>query len=393
MALESVGTNPAGLQSRWPCGYDTSMTAPLELIRSLLQAHYRGDEGAFRTAAWDLIENERQLNRPVVAAELERILRDSASPPKKSGVGTLHGYSGPAGPPKDKDKNAPLLETVEPRRELESLILAPATRESLDRVVGEWRKADLLKAFGLRPVTKLLFHGPPGCGKTVAAEALARALYLPLATVRFDALVSSYLGETASNLRRVFDHARTRPMVLLFDEFDAIGKERTATDEHAELKRVVNSFLQMLDSFHADTMMIAATNHEGLLDPALWRRFDDVVVFPPPDAADIEHLLAMRFRQFPLVPGVKLKEAARLLAGASHADVERVAIDAIKKAVLGGQKAIDQASLTEAVDRLRSRLAAAPYSPPSRSPEGDRSERPASPRPSGRGQLKKRSTE
>ena len=120
-------------------------------------------------------------------------------------------------------------------------------------------------------------------------------------------------------------------MVLFFDEFDAIGRERTAADEHGELKRVVNSFLQLLDGFRADTITVAATNHEGLLDPALWRRFDDVIVFPLPTSADTECLLTRHFRQFPLATGVRIKLLIRLLKGASHADIERVAVDAIKQ--------------------------------------------------------------
>jgi len=258
--------------------------------------------------------------------------------------------------PKDKDKNTSLLDMVDPKRELEDLVLSNSTRAALDRVVGEWKRADLLKAHGLKPITKVLFHGPPGCGKSVAAETLAKALYLPLATVKFDALVSSFLGETATNLRRVFDYARSRPMVLLFDEFDAIGRERSAVEEHGELKRVVNSFLQLLDGFRADTLTVAATNHEGLLDPALWRRFDEVVVFSPPTTTEMECLLVRHFRQVPLAPGIKLKELTRLLEGASHADIERVAIDAIKQTVLDGQDVVGSATLRGAVDRLCERL-------------------------------------
>ena len=334
------------------------MSTQLEFLRSLLLAHYRGDEGAFRTSVWEIIENERRVNRTVAASELERILNEAsqAAQPRRKGAGGLHGLNGSAGSPKDKDKNVPLLEIVEARRELDELVLTPQTRNALDRVITEWRKADLLKAHGLRPVSKLLFYGPPGCGKSVAAEALAKSLYLPLATVKFDALVSSYLGETSSNLRRVFDYARSRPMVLLFDEFDAIGRERTAVEEHGELKRVVNSFLQMLDGFRADTLTIAATNHEGLLDPALWRRFDDVVLFPPPSQADAECLLNRHFRQVPIASGVKLKELVRSLTGACHADIERVAIDAIKLTILDGRDSVSSAALTTAVDRLRDRL-------------------------------------
>ncbi len=339
-------------------GYTEVMVTQLEFLRSLILAHYRGDEGAFRTAAWEIVENEKRVNRTVAASELERLLRDAnVSPPtRRDTLHQMHGLNGTS--PKDKEKNAFLLETLEPKREIDDLILSPKTRGALDRVVTEWRKTEILKAHGLEPVKRILFHGPPGCGKSVAAEALARALYLPLATVKFDAVVSSYLGETASNLRKVFDYGRSRPIVLFFDEFDAIGKERTAWDEHGELKRVVNSFLQLLDGFRADSLTIAATNHEGLLDPALWRRFDEVVVFPLPTQSEIESLFARHFRQIPLSHGVRLKDIVRTLDGASHADIERVAVDAIKQTILDGQETISPACLMSAVDRLRDRLSA-----------------------------------
>ncbi len=212
---------------------------------------------------------------------------------------------------------------------------------------GTWRS----------PFAKVLFCGPPGCGKTVAAEALARELYLPLATVRFDAVVSSYLGETAANLRKVFDFARSRPLVLFFDEFDAIGKHRTAADEHGELKRVVNSFLQMLDSFRSETLTVAATNHQGLLDSALWRRFDEIVMFPKPTPEEIETLLCRQFRQITVGHSVNLGEAARSLEGFSHADVERVAQDSIKQPVLMEKQWVEPDVLSAAIARQHDRLA------------------------------------
>ena len=237
------------------------------------------------------------------------------------------------------------------------MVLAQSVRESLNRIVLERRRSDLLGSHGIQPTSKVLFCGPPGCGKSVAAEALARELYLPLATVRFDAVVSSYLGETAANLRKVFEFGRSRPVVLLFDEFDAIAKERTATDEHGELKRVVNSFLQLLDSFHAETLTIAATNHEGLLDPALWRRFDEIVVFPLPTCAEIETLLSRHFRQVPVEPRVVLGEVAGSLESFSHADVERVAVDALKQTILDGQDSILSDTLNAAAARQQARRA------------------------------------
>ena len=233
------------------------------------QRPLQGRRGRIPAAAREYVEKERRLNHHVLADDLERILVEANGIPSSRKDFLTPLVSGNGNLPRDKERNALLIELVEPKRELGDLVLSPGVRRLLDRIVLERRRSDLLGSFGMRPAGKVLFCGPPGCGKSVASEALARELYLPLATVRFDAVVSSYLGETAANLRKVFEFARSRPMVLLFDEFDAIGKERTALDEHGELKRVVSSFLQLLDGFHAETLTVAATNHQGLLDPAL----------------------------------------------------------------------------------------------------------------------------
>ena len=229
-----------------------------ETVRKLLVAHFQGDDAGFRSAAWEVVQQERQLNHTVLANDLERILSETNGSPKaaKTFFTTLSTGNGIL--PKDKDKNACLIEVTDPDRELDDLVLSPPVRAGIDRVLRERRSSELLRSHGVKPVQKLLLCGPPGCGKTVTAEALAHALYMPLATVRFDAVVSSYLGETAGNLRKVFDFARIRPVLLFFDEFDAIGKHRTASDEHGELKRVVNSFLQLLDGFHSETLTVAA---------------------------------------------------------------------------------------------------------------------------------------
>jgi len=189
----------------------------------------------------------------------------------------------------------------------------------------------------------------------MAAEALAKELYLPLVLVRFDAVISSYLGETAANLRRVFDFAASRPMVILFDEFDAIGKKRDDVEEHGELKRVVNAFLQMLDSFVGEAITIAATNHEQMLDPALWRRFDDVLVFRSPTQSQIVELLERYLRQIGTL-SLDWETNAKALNGSSHADVKRVAEDAIKSALLADAGKVTQDVLGQAIEKQRERL-------------------------------------
>lgn len=258
--------------------------------------------------------------------------------------------------PKDHERGAALVEVIEPSRSLDDLVLAPDTRQILDRILIENRRADLLYSHGLRPANRIIFCGPPGCGKTVAAEAIAQGLYLPLVLVRFDAVVSSYLGETAANLRKVFDFATARPMVMLFDEFDAIGKSRTAEEEHGELKRVVNSFLQMLDGFKGEAVMIAATNHQGLLDIALWRRFDEAVYFNKPDQCAIQELLIRNLRQTGISTAIRVESKAKALVGMSHADVERIAKDAVKQTIIEGKTEVQSDILEQAICRQRKRI-------------------------------------
>lgn len=325
-----------------------------ELIRALLAAYVDGDDHAFRRAAEQLISEERRKNHRVLANDIERLLSNGSKKRRQllqldDGPGLLGGL------PVDKERGMPLVQVSNPVRDLDGLVLDQAVRNSLARIVGENRNTDLLKTYGLRPVRKLLFCGPPGCGKTVTAEALAAALQLPLVLVRFDAVVSSYLGETAANLSRVMDCARRRPAVYLFDEFDAIGKKRDTEEEHGELKRVVNSFLQMLDGFRGESLIVAATNHQGLLDPALWRRFDDILFFDMPSADQAMATLVNSLSQMGVERDVNLKQYAACLEGFSFADIEHLAEDAAKQTILSGRSLVSDATLRSAVEAQRQR--------------------------------------
>lgn len=330
---------------------EPNMTAG-RAIRKLVMAHAHGDAQQFRAALTEYIQQERRKRHHQLADDLERIFGNGA-PPK---VETLTVFRPPGNDlPRDKEKGTLLLELFEPVVALSEMVVNGPVRDSLERIVEEQRRRDVLMSYGLDPLRKILFCGPPGCGKTMAAEALAKELYLPLVLVRFDAVISSYLGETAANLRRVFDFAASRPMVLLFDEFDAIGKKRDDSEEHGELKRVVNAFLQMLDGSRGDALTIAATNHERLLDPALWRRFDEVIVFPSPSVAQIEDLLKRHLRQVG-TSEIDWASAAKVLHGSSHADVKRVAQDATKICLLRGAKYVDGEILEQAITLQKERL-------------------------------------
>jgi SpoVK/Ycf46/Vps4 family AAA+-type ATPase len=201
---------------------------------------------------------------------------------------------------------------------------------------------------------RLLLQGPPGCGKTSAAEALAAELGRPFMLVRLDAVVSSYLGETASNLRRVLEYSEEAPFVVLFDEFDALGRSRDDSTEHGEMKRVVTAFLQMTDRYRGPSLLLAATNHPALLDPALWRRFDEVLTFPLPTVHELRRLLRLRLR--PVVHhGVDIEGHATRLRGLPHSAAEKLVNDARRHALLRDAPRVEKGDFDAVVADVTSR--------------------------------------
>ena len=216
-----------------------------KILRQLVKAGASGDTGAFREASEAIIREERQKQHHLLANDLERLLygdQANLSPNARK----LHKTSEM---PSNKDNGLVLLEERPVVREEKDIVLSKATQLLFTEILNEHNRADVLRSYGLQPAQKLLFCGPPGCGKTLAAEVIAHSLSLPLVLVRLDSLISSFLGETAANLRKVFDYIVQYPVVALFDEFDALAKDRGDTADHGELKRSVNAVLQMLDGY------------------------------------------------------------------------------------------------------------------------------------------------
>lgn len=325
-----------------------------ELLRKLFLSHQRGNDEEFRAIALQVIAEEEKKKNHYLAKDLMKILENGTSTFPNNRLSPHNATS----PPKDRERQTLLVDVREPERRMEDIILKDENRAVVERVLQEYRKSELLRVHGLRPSTKLLFCGPPGCGKSLCSDIIASELGLPLLYTRFDAIVSSYLGETAANLRKVFDYAASNRWVVLFDEFDAIGKARDDLTEHGELKRVVNSFLQLLDNFSAPSILIAATNHEQLLDPALWRRFDEILMFPRPSVHEIRTLLLMKLKNFPHA-NLDIRSVASKFKGMSHSDVERVCFDAIKAAILQDKPSVDQDIFDRAFDRQKIRSAIA----------------------------------
>lgn len=318
-----------------------------KILRQLVKAGALGDTVAFRQASEAIIEEERQKQHHLLANDLEKILYG----------GDMHAQPSTKKPqfefdiPVDKERGLPLLDIRPPKRTLDEIILPESSSVMIEEMLEEHRRADVLRSYGMKPSGKVIFFGPPGCGKTLAAEVIAFELDRPLAIVRLDALVSSFLGETAANLRKVFDFIAKHPLVVLFDEFDAIGKERGDSAEHGELRRVVNAVLQMMDAYDGSSLILAATNHENILDSAIWRRFDEAIEFPLPDQKQLISLLKLKLRGIRRQFELDDKELLAEFEGKSGADVERVVRRAAKRMILRGQEFLTIKELRNALIR------------------------------------------
>ncbi|WP_336234830.1 ATP-binding protein [Achromobacter dolens] len=207
-----------------------------------------------------------------------------------------------------------------------------AIESALRRVVEERSKASELRLAGLEPIRSLLFKGPPGVGKTLACQWLARELQLPLLTLDLATVMSSLLGKTGSNIRSVVEHAKSFPCILLLDEFDAVAKRRDDGSDVGELKRLVTVLLQSIDEWPSTSLLVAATNHPELLDPAVWRRFDLHISFDSPNSDAIAALLRSEGLGSSVVPAL-----SSTYEGLSYADIRRALLSGKKRAVLSGQ--------------------------------------------------------
>jgi len=319
-----------------------------KLLRQLISSGARGDIEAFRAASEAVIREEREKKHHLLANDLERLLYAEQSALARNKRSSHRIFSEL---PKSADSGISLMEERPAVREEKDIILSDDTHSIFEEILLEQNRADLLRSYGVQPAQKLLFCGPSGCGKTLAAEVLANSLSLPLVLVRIDSVVSSFLGETASNLRKVFDFITQNPVVALFDEFDALAKDRGDESDHGELKRSVNAVLQMLDGYRGESILVATTNYEALLDPAVWRRFDEILHFETPNLEQIKRLLALKLSGIRRNFDVESSSTGSLFKGLSHADIERVLRRAVKQMILSGREFLELSDLKAALSR------------------------------------------
>ena len=300
-------------------------------LKELFRAFRARDELAFRRAGQAIVDEEQAKQHHALARDLLKLLVAGGNATDAATQLVL-----PA-PPTDREGEWPLGEVRTGEWMLEDLVLAPEVATSLRGLITEVARWPELDAAGIPRRQRVLLEGPPGCGKTTAAEAVATELGRPLLLVRLDAVVSSYLGETASNLRRILDYASQAPFVVLFDEFDALGRSRDDAAEHGEMKRVVTAFLQMIDNYRGPSVLLTATNHPGLLDAALWRRFGEVLRFRLPTVHQLRVLLRLRLRAVPH-RAVPIEATATALKGLPHAAVDRFVANARRAALIDGRR-------------------------------------------------------
>lgn len=312
-----------------------------EHITAMVRSHASGDDSAFYSVALQIAAREARQGHHVLADDIKKAVDASRQSSPRRNVTKL------AQPRGDL---ADLIEASHPEVTLRDLVGPPELMQRLAQVIAEQRQRKKLLDHGFAPTHRLLLEGPPGTGKTMTAAVLARELSLPMLTIRLDSLLSKYMGETAGKLRLVFDAVAERRGVYLFDEFDALGADRSGNDV-GEARRILNSFLVFLEQASPESIVIAATNHRRILDKALFRRFDMVLTYHLPDKAQSRAVVKGRLGV--LIKGIRWEKVDPHTEGLSHADLVKASEAAAKAVLMRGDTLVTADDLVVALDARR----------------------------------------
>lgn len=321
--------------------------ASAEQLKALLKSHIDRDDRQFYSVAMQVAAHEAKMGHGKLAIDLRDMI-DAAKAHATSDEQQrkLVPLARPRG------ELASVLSVTYPKNRLADMVLDDRATEQLERIMREQRMFARIREHGLSPRRKLLLVGPPGTGKTMTASALAGELGIPLFLVRLDALITKFMGETAAKLRQVFDAIAEVRGIYFFDEFDAIGSQRGLANDVGEIRRVLNSFLQMIEHDQSHSLIIAATNHPEILDYALFRRFDDVIEYHLPTPSQAADLIRARLGNFAPKP-FPVKAIAGKAEGLSYAEIRRAIDDAIKEAVMHDEGRVKGETLGKALAERR----------------------------------------
>ena len=311
--------------------------ATAEHIKNLIRAYYLRDDNKFKTVVLQIAAYEAKLGHEAFARELKQFVEKA--PPVRSNIVRLNNLDS-------------MLRLSTPSDRIRDLIVSEEIAERLSRILTEFKNRNRLQQFGLSNRRKILIEGALGTGKTFTASVIASELNLPLYTVQIDKVVTKFMGETSAKLRQIFDEISASVGVYLFDEFDAIGADRALDNEVGEARRILNSFLQFIEQDASESIIIAATNSQKLLDQALFRRFDDVLHYTLPTRAEIYRLYSARLGTFDrhiMVSEKLLNESS----GFSHAEIIRVCDDAIKSSILSDERITERQLLALIDERIK----------------------------------------
>jgi SpoVK/Ycf46/Vps4 family AAA+-type ATPase len=304
--------------------------ARADLLKKLIESGLSGNSELLKKTTLAIIAEEKGKQHGVLAEELQKLLTIYSHPEVKRQFSNLNNSN--------RDIQS-LVSEIFPKKELSDLFLDDELLKIIEKYILEYHRRDLLRSYNIEPRNRLLFTGAPGNGKTSLAEAIATSLMLPMYVVRYDGIIGSYLGETATKLKKVFDYISTQNCILFFDEFDAIAKERGDIHETGEIKRVVNSLLMQVDSLPDYVIVIAATNHPELLDKAVWRRFQIRMTLNKPDRNIIEKYLEKFSKELGQNLGMDLKKLSTSIEGSNFSDIEELTREIKREYVLSLPKA------------------------------------------------------
>ncbi|MFY0525895.1 AAA family ATPase [Archangium gephyra] len=324
--------------------------ATADQVKALIRSHADGDDTRFYAIAMQVAAQAARSGHGKFAQELRELV-DQVKARAKATEPTRGPKPVPLAQP--RGELAGLLSVGYPKTRVTDMALPEVLRARLDRVLTEQRERDRLREHGFSPMRKLLLVGPPGTGKTMTAAALAGELGLPLFNIQLDGLITKYMGETAAKLRLVFDAIQSTRGVYLFDEFDALGGERGSKNDVGEIRRVLNSFLQFLEQDESDSIVLGATNHVGLLDRALFRRFDAVLEYSLPTEEIATRVMRRRLALLD-TSNIGWHAAAKAAEGLSHAEIAMACEQAAKNAILDHTTTVRDAELVAALAERRS---------------------------------------